>query len=60
MYSLSTSELLLGSRYKSGSRNFEGVIVDAEKVSYEPTYKIRIREDGFPVYHWATIEVWEG
>lgn len=60
MFSLTTSELLLGSRYVSGSRNFEGVIVEAEKVAYEPTYKIRIRESGFPVYHWATIEVVEG
>jgi len=50
----------LGSRYVSGSRNFEGVIIEAEKVPYEPTYKIRVRESGFPVYHWATIEVVEG
>jgi len=60
MYSLTTSQLLLGSRYRSGSRNFEGVIVEAEKVDYEPTYKIRVRLDGFPIYRWATIEVMEG
>lgn len=60
MYSLTVSEALLGSRYVSGSRNFEGVIIEAEKVPYEPTYKIRVRESGFPVYHWATIEVVEG
>ena len=60
MYSLTISELLIDSRYRSGSRNFEGVIVEAEKVPYEDKYKIRVRESGFPVYHWATIEVVEG
>jgi hypothetical protein len=60
MYSLTVSESLLGSRYVSGSRHFEGVIVQAEKVPYEPTYKICVRLDGFPIYRWATIEVVEG
>jgi len=60
MYSLTVSEALVGSRYVSGSRFFEGVIVDVEKVDYEDTYKIRVREDGFPRYHWATIEVVAG
>ena len=60
MYSLTISELLIDSRYRSGSRNFEGVIVDAEKVPYEDKYLIRVRESGFPKYHWATIEVVEG
>ena len=60
MYSLTISELLIDSRYRSGSRNFEGVIVDAEKVPYSDQYKIRVRENGFPKYHWATIEVVEG
>jgi hypothetical protein len=60
MYSLTISELLIDSRYRSGSRNFEGVIVDAEKVPYSDQYKIRIRENGYPKYHWATIEVVEG
>ena len=57
MYSLTISELLVGSRYRSGSRNFEGVIVDAEKVPYEDTYKIRVRDNSYPRYFWATIEV---
>jgi hypothetical protein len=60
MYSLTISELLIDSRYRSGSRNFEGRIVEAKKVPYEDKYKIRVREDGFPKYHWATIEVIEG
>lgn len=60
MYSLTISELLINSRYRSGSRNFEGVIVEAEKVDYSDQYKIRVREDGFPTYHWATVEVVEG
>jgi len=60
MYSLTISELLIDSRYRSGSRNFEGVIVEAEKVDYSDQYKIRVRENGFPKYHWATIEVVEG
>jgi hypothetical protein len=57
MYSLTISELLIDSRYRSGSRNFEGVIVEAEKVDYSDNYIIRVREDGFPRYHYATIEV---
>jgi hypothetical protein len=60
MYSLTISELLIDSRYRSGSRNFEGVIVEAEKVDYSDQYKIRVSENGFPKYHWATIEVVEG
>lgn len=57
MYSITVADALVGTRYVSGTRYFEGVIVEAEKVDYEDTYKIRVREDGFPRYHWATIEV---
>lgn len=57
MYSITVADALVGSRYVSGSRYFEGVIVEAEKVDYSDNYIIRVREDGFPRYHYATIEV---
>ena len=60
MYSVTVSDVLLGTRYVSGTRFFEGEIVEVEKVDYEDTYKIRVREYGFPRYHWATIEVVAG
>lgn len=59
MYSLTVSEALIGTRYVSGSRNFEGVIVNVEKVDYEDTYKIEVRDE-FNRYHWATVEVVAG
>lgn len=56
MLSITIADSLVGSRYVSGSRNFEGVIVHAEKVEYSDTYKIEVRDE-FNRYHWATIEV---
>jgi hypothetical protein len=57
MLSITVADSLVGSRYVSGSRHFEGVIVEAEKVDYSDQYKIYVREDNYPRYHWATIEV---
>lgn len=56
MLSITIADSLIGSRYVSGTRNFEGVIVYAEKVEYSDTYKIEVRDE-FNRYHWATIEV---
>jgi len=51
-------DLLVGKLYTSGSRNFTGEIVSAEPHQYlEGAYVIRVRESGFPSYHYATIYV---
>ena len=57
MLCISVAEALLGSRYRSGSRHFEGVIVQAERVDYSEFYKIEVRDE-FNRYRWATIQVY--
>jgi hypothetical protein len=58
MVELRIEDLLVGKRYRSYNRNFIGEIVSAEiRDEYENTYLIRIREDGFPNYHYATVKV---
>lgn len=56
MYSITVADALIGTRYVSGTRYFEGVIVEAVKVDYTDTYKIEVRDE-FNRYHWATLEV---
>ena len=61
MYSLTVSEMLVGSHYRSGSRNLEGKIIYAEKVAYSDTYKIEVENETYPRNQfWATIQVVEG
>jgi hypothetical protein len=58
MLSITVADVLIGTRYVSGSRNLEGKIVHAEKVDYSDTYKIEVMGDEYPRSHfWATIEV---
>ena len=58
MDTLRIEDLLVGKRYRSYNRNFVGEIISAElKDSYDHSYLIRIREDGFPKYHYATVTV---
>lgn len=61
MYSLTVSEMLVGSSYRSGSRNLEGKIIYAERVDYSDTYKIEVQGEEYPrTNFWATIEVEAG
>jgi hypothetical protein len=61
MYSLTVSEMLVGSSYRSGSRNLEGKIIHAERVDYSDNYKIEVETQEIPRTHfWATIEVEAG
>jgi hypothetical protein len=61
MYSLTVSEMLVGSHYRSGSRNLEGKIIYAEKVDYSDNYKIEVESETYPRNQfWATVEVTAG
>ena len=60
MNSLKLQDLLLGQRYYSYNRNFVGEIVDVKQIEkfYETyTFRIRVRESGFPTYHYAIVKV---
>ena len=58
MYSLKIEDLLVGHQYRSGSRHFQGEIISAEvRDEYDNTYLIRIRENDYPRYHYATVKV---
>lgn len=57
MLTLSVSDVLLGTRYRSFNRHFEGEVVQVEKVDYEDTYKICVYTDSKD-YRWATISVY--
>jgi hypothetical protein len=59
MYSLTIEDLLVGQQYRS-SRGFNGEIVSAEKredTKSDSAYLIRVRENLFPYYFYATVEV---
>ena len=57
MLTISVSDVLLGTHYRSSNRHFEGEIVQVEKVDYEDTYKICVYTDR-KNYRWATISVY--
>jgi hypothetical protein len=53
--------MLVGSHYRSGSRNLEGKIIYAEKVDYSDNYKIEVENETYPRNQfWATVEVVAG
>jgi len=59
MYSLTIEDLLVGQQYRS-SRGFNGEIVSAKKrenTKSDNAYLIRVRENLFPYYFYATVEV---
>jgi hypothetical protein len=58
MLTLAIEDLLVGHQYRSYNRNFEGRIISAEvRDEYDNTYLIRIRENDYPAYHYATVKV---
>lgn len=60
MKSLTLESLLVGQTYYSFNRNFSGEIVEAKQIDkyYETyTFRIRVRESGFPTYHYAIVKV---
>jgi hypothetical protein len=58
MVELRIQDLLVGHQYRSYKRNFVGQIISADvRDSYENTYTIRIRENEYPTYHYATVKV---
>jgi hypothetical protein len=58
MLTLRIQDLLVGHQYRSYKRNFVGEIISAEvKDEYDKTYLIRIRENNYPIYHYATVQV---
>jgi hypothetical protein len=60
MNSLKLQDLLVGQTYYSYNRNFSGEIVEAKQIEkfYDThTFRIRVRESGFPTYHYAIIKV---
>ena len=51
-------DLLVGHTYRSYNRNFVGKIIEAKVFDeYENTYRIRIRENDYPTYHYAIVKV---
>lgn len=58
MLSLKIEDLLLGTKYRSGSRNLEGRIIDVVRVDYTDTYKVEVYGDEYPhANFWATLQV---
>ena len=58
MVELRIQDLLVGHTYRSYKRNFVGKIIEAKVFDeYENTYRIRIRENDYPTYHYAIVKV---
>lgn len=58
MVELRIEDLLVGKQYRSYNRNFVGTIISAEiRDEYDNTYLVRIRENDYPTYHYATVKV---
>jgi hypothetical protein len=58
MVELRIQDLLVGHTYRSYNRNFVGEIIEAKVFDeYENTYRIRVRESGYPTYHYAIVKV---
>ena len=58
MISLRIEDLLIGHQYRSYKRNFVGEIISARVLDeYDSTYLIRIRENNYPNYFYATVKV---
>jgi hypothetical protein len=60
MVELRIQDLLVGHTYRSFKRNFVGKIIEATPVDnfYDTyTFRIRIRENDYPTYHYAIVKV---
>jgi hypothetical protein len=58
MVELRIQDLLVGHQYRSYKRNFVGRIIEAKVFDeYENTYRVRIRENDYPTYHYAIVKV---